>query len=131
MWLIGIRKGSNVLVGFLHFLLPIKSLTGQCQTDFSTLRKKACQFGVHPHSVCAELWVPPPCPSCSKINLIQEEIRNHKYSRIGHLHPGNTGRGRVGILFSVEWASFLGWSGHPFCVKHHWGAVRWPPPEGF
>ena len=24
------------------------------------------------------------------------------------------GRGRVGILFSVEWASFLGSSGHPF-----------------
>ena len=37
----------------------------------------------------------------------------------------------MGILFSVEWASFLGSSGHPFCVKHHWGAVRWPPPEGF
>ena len=31
----------------------------------------------------------------------------------------------------VEWASFLGSSGHPFCVKHHWGAVRWTPPEGF
>ena len=41
------------------------------------------------------------------------------------------GRGRVGILFCVEWAFFLGSSGHLFCVKHHWGAVRWSPPEGF
>ena len=31
----------------------------------------------------------------------------------------------------VEWASLLGSSGHPFCVKHHWGAVHWPLQKGF